>query len=189
MRPLYSAISVVGLLVLAGCATNDDSYSYNSGPMLGAMTPSSTDDSMNPDQQVANTPPPAQQVSAGVQNLDIEAFTDPNGYRSLDTDSKAQAASAQYFALQFGRVGAARTWSGSNNLSGSVNVGPYVKVNNHDCRDFTNIVNVGSKSYTKRGTACRADDGHWAVGTADIMSAPGGAPAAPAAASGFGAQG
>ena len=187
MRPLHRALSVAALLALAGCATNDSS-SY-SGPMLGAMTPSSTDQyGTTTDTTLANTPPPAQTVATGVSNLDISTFVDPAGFGQMSAGSKSQAASAQYYALQFGRVGAARTWAGDNNVTGSVNVGPYVKVNNRDCRDFTNIVNIGSKSYTKRGTACRADDGSWAVGAA-AAAAPGGAPGATPAASGIGAQG
>jgi len=184
MRPLFCAFSAIALLTLAGCADNQAS-SYQQGPMLGAMTPSSTDDTLPPDQSVANAPPPSQVVSSGVSNLDISGFVDPNGFKAMDPSSQAQASSAQYYALQFGRVGAARTWTGDGGLTGSVNVGPFVKVNNRDCRDFTNIVNVGSKSYTKRGTACRGDDGQWAVGTADAMSPA----AAPAAASGIGAAG
>ena len=179
MRPLFCAFSAIALLALAGCADNQAS-SYQQGPMLGA-TPAATDDTLPPDQNVASLPPPSQAVSTGVSNLDISAFADPAGFRAMDATSQAQASSAQYYALQFGRVGAARTWTGDNNVTGSVNVGPFVKVNNRDCRDFTNIVNVGSKSYTKRGTACRGDDGQWAVGIANAM--------APAAASGIGAAG
>ena len=185
MRPLYCALSVAALLALAGCATND-SAGYSQGPTLG-MTPSSTDDtSMTGDTTVANTPPPSQAVSTGVANLDISTFVDPSGYGQMSDGARSQASSAQYYALQFGRVGAARTWTGDGNVTGSVNVGPYVKVNNRDCRDFTNIVNVGSKSYTKRGTACRGDDGSWAVGSA-AAAAPAMTPAP--AASGIGAQG
>ncbi|HTJ58207.1 MAG TPA: hypothetical protein VL418_11650 [Devosiaceae bacterium] len=176
MRPIAYAFSVVAVLALAACASND-AGSYNQGPVLGAMTPPSTDDTVPPDGSntvVANAPAPAQVVSNGVENLDISSFVDPAGFRSLSENAKTQASSAQYFALQFGRVGAARTWTGDSNVTGQISVGPYVKVNNRDCRDFTNIVNVGAKSYTKRGTACRGDDGRWAVG---IAGAPSGAPA------------
>jgi surface antigen len=101
----------------------------------------------------------------------------------MDDVSRGQASSAQYYALQFGRVGAARTWTGDNSVTGQVNVGPYVKVNNRDCRDFTNVVNVGAKSYTKRGTACRELDGTWTVG------GNGGPPALTPSAAGVGAAG
>lgn len=197
MSPISRALSVAALLALAGCATNDSS-NYAQGPMLGAMTPSATDcttaapgtDCLPTDNgQLANTPPPAQMVTTGVSNLDISTFVDPAGFKLMGDQSKTEATTAQYYALQFGRVGAARTWTGENSVTGSINVGPYVKVNNRDCRDFTNVVNVGPKSFTKRGTACREDDGHWAVGSA-AAAAPAGAPMlTPAAASGVGASG
>ena len=194
MSPISRALSVAALLALAGCATNDAS-NYSQGPMLGAMTPSATDDGTNPDgttpdgttdTNVASMPPPSQMVATGVDNLDISTFVDPAGFKLMGDNSKTQASSAQYYALQFGRVGAARTWTGDPSVTGSINVGPFVKVNNRDCRDFTDIVNVGPKSFTKRGTACRGDDGRWAVGSA-AASAP--ATIAPAAASGIGASG
>ena len=47
--------------------------------------------------------------------------------------------------------------------TGSVAVGPYVRVNNLDCRDFTHTVKVGGKDYVKKGTACREQNGNWAV--------------------------
>ena len=163
MRTIPCVLSVAALLMLAGCGTNDSS-NYSHGPMLGQMTPPA-DATLPADTAVANTPPPSQVVSSGLQNLDISAFVDPAAFRVMDDSSKSEASSAQYFALQFGRVGAARTWTGSGNVTGQVNVGPYVKVNNRDCRDFTNVVNVGAKSYTKRGTACREDTGTWTVGS------------------------
>ena len=187
MSPFFRVLPVLAVLALAGCATND-SANYNQGQILGAMTPSSTEDATAPaDTTLANTPPPSQAVATGVSSLDIAGFTDPAGYKLMGDQAKSEAGSAQYYALQFGRVGAARTWTGENSVTGSINVGPFVKVNNRDCRDFTNIVNAGAKSYTKRGTACRGDDGQWAVGAAAAAGAPALTP--PAAASGVGASG
>ena len=47
--------------------------------------------------------------------------------------------------------------------SGAVTVGPYVRVNLIDCRDFTHTVTVGGQNYAKKGTACRETDGSWTV--------------------------
>jgi surface antigen len=173
MNPILRALGVVALLAVAGCSTNDSS-NYSQEPMLGTTPPPDTTVDTTP-----TTPPPSQVATTGVENLDISAFTDPNGFKLMSDTDRSQASSAQYFALQFGRVGAARTWSGDQNVTGQINVGPFVKVNNNDCRDFTNIVNVGAHSYTKRGTACRGADGTWTVGTAAAASA---APVAPAGA-------
>ncbi|MEO8883122.1 MAG: hypothetical protein ABI377_06900 [Devosia sp.] len=174
MRPILSVLPVVALLALAGCATNPG---YNQGPILGQTA--APVEAPPPDQtQVASAP--SQVVATGVENLDISAFTDPGAFKSMSDASKSQASSAQYYALAFGRVGAARTWAGDSGVTGQVNVGPFVKVNNRDCRDFTNVVNVASKSYTKRGTACRGDDGRWDVGLATAAPAAALAGAAPA---------
>jgi surface antigen len=182
MSPILRALGVAALLVVAGCSTNDSS-NYSQEPMLGT-TPPPADYSDSMDTTGAATPPPAQVATAGVENLDISTFTDPTGFGLMTDTDKSQAASAQYYALQFGRVGAARTWAGDQNVTGQINVGPFVKVNNNDCRDFTNIVNVGSHSYTKRGTACRGADGGWTVGTA-AAAGPATAPAGTAAPAGM----
>jgi surface antigen len=42
-------------------------------------------------------------------------------------------------------------------------VGPYVRVNLIDCRDFTHTVTVGGQNYARKGTACREADGSWSV--------------------------
>jgi len=179
MSPFLRAAGVAALLAVAGCSTNDSS-NYSQEPMLGT-TPPPADYSGSLDTNQALTPPPAQVASTGVQNLDISTFTDPTGGSLMSPTDRAQAASAQYYALQFGRVGAARTWAGDKGHSGSISVGPFVKVNNNDCRDFTNIVNIDSRSYTKRGTACRGADGTWTVGTAAAAAAPAYPPAGAAA--------
>jgi len=42
-------------------------------------------------------------------------------------------------------------------------VGPYVRVNNIDCRDFTHTVTLAGGSFVKKGTACRDAAGTWTV--------------------------
>lgn len=172
MTPMYRAVSVAALLALAGCGANQTS-SFNQGPILGA-TPAPVDESALPPTATPDTttPAPATVVAAGVQNIDLTSFVDAGALKQMSDTSKGEASSAQYYQLQFGRVGAARAWTGDSGMTGQVNVGPYVKVNNRDCRDFTNVVNIGSRSFTHRGTACREDDGHWAVGSAAAASAP-----------------
>ena len=170
MTPIYRALSVAALLALAGCGANQSS-NFNQGPML-TQTPAPTDQAtLPPNSTVPTGPSPGAVVTTGVQNLDLTSFVDPGALKQMGDTSKSEASSAQYYALQFGRVGAARTWTGDSGVTGQVSVGPYVKVNNHDCRDFTNVVNIGSRSLTRRGTACREDDGSWAVGSAAAATA------------------
>ena len=84
-------------------------------------------------------------------------------YAQLTDKSKAEVAGAQFNALQFGRVGAPRNWQGDKGQSGAVTVGPYVRVNLIDCRDFTNTITISGQAFVKKGTACREADGHWSL--------------------------
>jgi surface antigen len=110
------------------------------------------------------TPQPTQ--SAPIQ----QARLDPGNYSYLDSAAltnlspaqRSAANDAQFYALQFGRPGAPRSWSAAG-ATGQVSVGPYVRVNNLDCREFSHRVTVGGQTYTKSGTACREADGAWGV--------------------------
>ena len=57
------------------------------------------------------------------------------------------------------------TQTGIPVLIGAVTVGPYVRVNLIDCRDFTHTVTIGGQNFVKKGTACREADGSWTVST------------------------
>jgi len=89
-------------------------------------------------------------------------FVDPAALALMSAKDSAEANSAQFYALQFGRPGAPRQWAGDKG-TGTVGVGPYVRVNNLDCRDFTHTVKVGGQEFVKKGTACREQNGNWAV--------------------------
>lgn len=93
----------------------------------------------------------------------ILQFLDPAAVDRMSEREKTEAASAQYYALQFGRPGAPRVWSGDAGATGEVTVGPFVKVNLLDCRDFTHLVKIGNAEYPRNGTACREEGGDWAV--------------------------
>lgn len=99
-----------------------------------------------------------------------QARLDPGSYNYIDgaalnqlTPAQRSAANdAQFYALQFGRPGAPRTWN-SGGANGSVSVGPYVRVNSLDCREFTHRVTISGQTYTASGQACREVDGAWTV--------------------------
>jgi surface antigen len=90
------------------------------------------------------------------------AYIDGAALSNLSPAQRSAANDAQFYALQFGRPGAPRSWSAAG-ASGQVSVGPYVRVNNLDCREFSHRVTVGGQTYTKSGTACREADGAWGV--------------------------
>ena len=142
-------LSVLPILALAACAT---------APQVTSFTP----DGMAP---ADNTPlqAPAAATASAAALTDASAFVDPTAYSQLSAKSKGEVASAQFNALQFGRVGAPRAWTGDNGQSGSITVGPYVRVNLIDCRTFANTVTIGGQNFVKQGTACREADGSWSV--------------------------
>ena len=105
--------------------------------------------------------PVATASTAGLS--DVTAFVDPTAIAKLSAKDKAEASSAQFNALTFGRPGAPRAWAGDSGATGNVLVGPYVRVNNIDCRDFTHTVTIAACPTRKKGTACREADGTWTV--------------------------
>ncbi len=152
MLSLLRAAPLVLALALAGCTTNQVAH----GPMLagpGSVQPA----------QTASLPTPAQQTASAQSMTDVSAFVDAGAIGQLSANERAQAAGAQFNALQFGRPGAPRAWQGDRGASGNVTVGPFVRVNNIDCRDFTHTVKVGGQDYARKGLACRELDGSWAV--------------------------
>ena len=114
--------------------------------------------------QPVGVPTPAQTTQQAMLTTSIaNGFVDSAALSRMTAKDSAQANSAQFNALQFGRPGAPRAWTGENGTSGSVGVGPYVRVNNLECRDFTHTVKIGGQEFTKKGTACREQNGNWTV--------------------------
>ena len=109
-------------------------------------------------------PTPAQTTQQALLTTSVSnGFVDAAALSVMTAKDSAEANSAQFYALQFGRPGAPRQWAGDKGTTGSVGVGPYVRVNNLDCRDFTHTVKANGQDYVKKGTACREHNGNWAV--------------------------
>jgi len=156
MQQILRLIPLVGVLTLAGCASiGTTATNFSQGSTLPQPNAAL--------QTAALQPAPAQQIASAQAMTDITAFVDPAAVSLLSASEKTEASSAQFNALQFGRPGAPRSWQGDRGASGQVMVGPYVRVNNIDCRDFTHTVTVGGKPYSKHATACRELDGSWSV--------------------------
>lgn len=155
MQQILRVLPLLGVLSLAGCMSGGPSTQYAQGPTL-TTTPTTI-------MPTAPTVTPAQQVASAQQLTDVSSFVDAGVAAKLSANDRAQAAGAQFNALQFGRPGAPRAWQGDKGTSGNVMVGPYVRVNNIDCRDFTHTVKFGGQDAVKKGTACREVDGRWSV--------------------------
>lgn len=138
-------IVVTAIILLAGCARL-------TGTPLIATTPVTPDTT------------PAETTATALSDTDVHDFLDPDVVGQMSDKERAEAASAQFYALQFGRPGAPRPWTGDVSASGKVTVGPYVRVNSRDCREFIHEVTVEDTVYTRSGTACREDaEGGWTV--------------------------
>jgi surface antigen len=139
-------------LTLAGCASTGTSQ-VATAPVVAAP--------------VVTTPlvaTPAQTTQQALLTTSVSnGFVDPTALSQMTAKDSAEANSAQFYALQFGRPGAPRQWAGDKGTTGTVAVGPYVRVNNLDCREFTHTVKIGGKDYVKKGTACREQNGNWTV--------------------------
>jgi surface antigen len=158
MPQIFRAAPFLAVLVLAGCAssasTGDIGYTL---PGPGATSTTTT---------TAALPSPQQQITTAQAMTDVTVFIDPAALRLLSERERTEAASAQFNALQFGRTGAPRSWSGDRGATGQVLVGPPVNVNSLYCRDFTHTVSVGGQTFSKKGMACREVDGRWGVASA-----------------------
>lgn len=142
------------IFAIAGCTATNQSARVAQAPVMTA--------SIAPDPTLAQ-PTPAQATASARAMTDVTGFIDASAVVSLTANDRSQAANAQFNALQFGRAGAPRSWQGDAGTTGRVTVGPIVRVNNLDCRDFTHTVTLGGKASARKGTACREPDGSWAV--------------------------
>ncbi len=153
MQQILRVFGLIAFVALAGCSSGGTTVS-NIGPTLAQP---------NPNFQTAALPAPSQQIATAQSLTDVSSFVDPAALGLLSEKEKAEASSAQFNALQFGRTGAPRAWQGDRGASGQVVVGPPVNVNSLYCRDFTHTVNAGGQAFAKRGMACRELDGSWSV--------------------------
>jgi len=97
------------------------------------------------------------------QSTNIADFINQQALAKMSAKDKTEAASAQFYALQFGRPGAPRRWGGDTGATGIITVGPFVRVNDLDCREFVHKVTINKTIYEKKGTSCRKIDGSWGV--------------------------
>jgi surface antigen len=159
--PLFArALPVLAMLLLAGCSMGPSTSDIATGPTL---PPPNSALATQPTITPASLPVATATQPASVAMNDVGAFLDASVAAQLTARDKSEAASAQFNALTFGRPGAPRTWNGDKGVAGSVTVGPYVRVNNIDCRDFTHTVTVSGTPYARKGTACRDISGNWTV--------------------------
>jgi surface antigen len=159
MQQIVRALPLFLTLALAGCSWGPSTSDVALGPTLNQPNPALATPQITP----ASVPSNQTVQTAETALTDVTAYLDPAVIGKLSPKEKAEAASAQFNALTFGRPGAPRAWSGDRGASGSVTVGPYVRVNSIDCRDFTHTVTLSGGTFSRKGTACRDAAGSWSV--------------------------
>lgn len=81
---------------------------------------------------------------------------------SLDSRERRRALEAEYRALEHTPAGQAVAWgrAGSRHFGEVVAGSPY-RVGSQDCRQYVHTVQIGERTQTARGAACRNPDGSW----------------------------
>ncbi len=102
-------------------------------------------------------------TAQAISLIDISAFLGNDVAKLLSAKERDEAVSAQFYALQFGRPSVFRNWQGETGAFGKVSVGPYVRVNSLDCREFEHKVTISDEVYVRQGMACREQNGGWDV--------------------------
>lgn len=156
MTSFVRILPAVTLLLLSGC-------------MSGPQRPIATGPVVT--QPVMTQPAviqPREQTQVAMAMTDVSGFVDPAALRLLGEGARTQAAAAQFNGLEYGRPGAPRDWQGGDGSSGRVTVGPDLNVNNLRCRNFTHVVTVSGKAYSRTGQACREPAAGWMVTNSSV---------------------
>lgn len=153
MPHIARVLPMLALLALGGCSWGGGGPSESAGPVLAAPTPAPVAEPVNS----------ASRATAETALTDISGYVDAAVLAKLTSRDRTEAVGAQYNALMYGRPGAPRAWAGDKGTTGQVVVGPYVTVNNINCRDFTHTVTLAGSSFSRKGTACRDPNGVWTV--------------------------
>lgn len=163
MTPLTRSFSIPAAvligLVLAGC-TGVTRQAASQAPLVATTT--TTTAALAPATTQSVEPTPQQATASAVASTDLTGSIEPAAVSLLSEKDRNDASRAAFYALQFGRAGAPRTWAGTTG-SGQITVGPEVQANSLTCRDFTHTVTVGANKYARKGTACREVGGTWSV--------------------------
>ncbi len=152
-RPAQTlALLCIASFALSGCSRLSTGPSFPSGPFVQETV-------ATPEPVVAQSP--VARLEQQASGLTLTGYVGAEAIQRMSEKDKAEAASAQFYALQFGRPGAPRSWTGDAGSSGEVTVGPFISQNGQDCRVFTHTVTIGGNTTTNEGTSCRDLNGDW----------------------------
>jgi len=95
----------------------------------------------------------------------LGAFAGSEIGKSLDKADRLEAERTSHQALETNPTGQASTWRNpdSGNYGTVTPTETFRKADGQYCREYTQTVNVGGKTETAYGTACRQPDGTWKI--------------------------
>lgn len=139
----WKVATVILAMALAGCSTTDVT---GQGPSAQAFAQNQS----------------ARPVSASIVDAMAGGLIGGTLGANLDTRERRRALEAEYRALEYTPAGQAVAWGRSGGArSGEVVAGSPYRVGSQNCRQYTHTVQIGGRSQTARGTACRNADGSW----------------------------
>ena len=149
-------VSALVALALVGCASSDYGTKQTVGTLAGAGAGGLLG------AQVGKGSTRLASTAAGTL---LGAFLGSEVGRSLDRADAAHASQAQYQALEYTPSGYSTSWRNPDTgHHGSVTpIETYQSFNGGYCREFQHDAQIGGRTRSVYGTACRTPDGQWQV--------------------------
>lgn len=149
-------VSALVALALVGCASSD----YGTKQTVGALAGAGAGGLLGAQVGKGST-----RLAATAAGTLFGAFLGSEVGRSLDRADAAHASQAQYQALEYTPSGYSTSWRNPDTgHHGSVTpIETYQSFDGGYCREFQHDAQIGGRTRSVYGTACRTPDGQWQV--------------------------
>ena len=149
-------VSALVALALVGCASSD----YGTKQTVGALAGAGAGGLLGAQVGKGST-----RLAATAAGTLLGAFLGSEVGRSLDRADAAHASQAQYQALEYTPSGYSTSWRNPDTgHHGSVTpIETYQSFDGGYCREFQHDAQIGGRTRSVYGTACRTPDGQWQV--------------------------
>lgn len=149
-------VSALVALTLVGCASSD----YGTKQTVGALAGAGAGGLLGAQVGKGST-----RLAATAAGTLLGAFLGSEVGRSLDRADAAHASQAQYQALEYTPSGYSTSWRNPDTgHHGSVTpIETYQSFDGGYCREFQHDAQIGGRTRSVYGTACRTPDGQWQV--------------------------
>ena len=149
-------VSALVALALVGCASSD----YGTKQTVGALAGAGAGGLLGAQVGKGST-----RLAATAAGTLLGAFLGSEVGRSLDHADAAHASQAQYQALEYTPSGYSTSWRNPDTgHHGSVTpIETYQSFDGGYCREVQHDAQIGGRTRSVYGTACRTPDGQWQV--------------------------